>query len=110
MHYKIPRRTVRTGPEAKGALRIRRYLEARGWLVIKLHGGKYQSGLPDFFIIHIVHGLKWMETKAKGEKLRRSQLGMFGLLDKFGQEVFVLTDEQDYPKLFNKPNWREFAL
>jgi len=109
MNYKRPRNTVRTGPEAKGALRLRRYMEARGWMIKKLHGGKYQSGLPDLLCLHILHGLRWIETKAPKEKLRYSQEIFFAKMNKYGQKVYVLRDEKDYELLFQEnDNWRQY--
>lgn len=109
MDYKQPRKNVKTGPEAAGAMRLRRYMLARGWYSKKLHGGKYQSGLPDNVYMHSLHGLKWIETKAPGEWLRPSQVKCFGEFEKYGQQVYVLEDEQDYPKLFKTTgNWRAY--
>lgn len=109
MNYKKPRATVRTGPESHGAQRLRRYMLARGWFLKKLHGGKYQAGLPDFVAMHSVHGLRWIETKAKGGKLRASQSHTFSLFEKHGQQVYVLKDETEYSILFKpKGNWKEY--
>ena len=110
MNYKQPYNTVRTGPEAHGARRLRLYMRSRGWYTKKLHGGKYQSGLPDLLAIHPIHGIKWIETKAPGEKLRSSQRKEFIIMEKFGQKIFVLEDEKDYLKLFMaRSNWMEYV-
>lgn len=106
MDFKLPRNTVRSGPEAKGSARLQLYMRGRGWFVKKLHGGKYQSGLPDLIAMHSIHTLRWIETKAPGEKLRHSQISMFKMFNRYGQKVYVLEDEKDYWKLFDKKdNW-----
>ncbi len=110
MKYKKPRRTVRTGPEDKGSRRLRLKMQTEGWYVKKLHGGKYQSGLPDLVAMHPIHGLRWIEMKAPGGKLRSSQIHTFNLFEKHGQEVYVLESEKDYRKLFNKKgNWLQYV-
>ena len=109
MDYKQPHKNVRTGPEATGAMRLKRFMIAKGWSLKKLHGGKYQEGLPDYVCMHSLHGLKWIEMKAPGGKLRQSQIKCFGEFEKYGQQVYVLEDEQDYPKLFKTTgNWRAY--
>lgn len=115
VEYNSPRRSVRTGPEAHGANRLIRYMEARGWGFQKLHGGLYQQGLPDYFAMHPVHGLRWIEMKAPGKKLRPSQIQTFEFMNKFHQPVFVLHDEKEYCLLFDGlykqfGNWRGHIL
>jgi len=106
MEFKQPRNTVRSGPEAKGASRLILYMRTKGWWCKKLHGGKYQSGLPDLVAMHPIYGIKWIETKADGGKLRSSQITMFKMFNQYGQKVFVLESEKDYWKLFEKKdNW-----
>lgn len=106
MEFKPPRNTVRTGPEAKGSARLQLYMRSKGWWCRKLHGGKYQSGLPDLVAMHSIHGIKWIETKAPKEKLRASQISIFKMFNRYGQRVYVLEDERDYWKLFDKKdNW-----
>lgn len=102
------RHTVRTGPEAKILQELKLYLKRHGWYIKKLHGGKYQSGLPDLVAFHPVHGQRWIETKAPGEKLRVSQIYEFEQMDKYGAEVYVLTSYTQYDKLFGPGNWRRY--
>lgn len=96
-------------PEDKAAGRLRRYMENKGWMVKKLHGGKYQSGLPDLVAFHAIHGLRWIETKNIGGKLRVSQRELFADMALHGQKVFILHDQTDYAILFSKhDNWRSY--
>ncbi len=99
----------RTKPEAVGAGRLRRHMEARQWLIKKLHGGKYQSGLPDLLCLHAQFGLRWIETKAPSGKLRRSQRDFFADMAVHGEKIWVMFDETDYHKLFDRlDNWRDY--
>lgn len=109
MDFKPPRNTVATGPEAQGSKNLKKFMEARGWKLMKLHGGKYQSGWPDYVAMHLVHGMRWIEMKAPGGKLRPSQVQKFNTMTKYGQEVYVLRDEKDYHVLNGKGNWLEYV-
>ena len=110
MLYKKPKRTVSTGPESQGTDRLIRYMEARGWHFERLAAGMYQVGLPDWVAFHVKFGLRWIEMKAPGRKLRRSQEIKFAIMEQYGQEVYVLEDERHYPLLFkDKGNWRHYA-
>ena len=109
MDYRTPRRTVHTGPEAQGAARLIRFMRAHRWHCEKLSGGLYQVGLPDYVCWHPEHGQRWIETKAPGGKLRRSQEIKFAIMESFGQKIYVLEDERGYPLLFkDKDNWRHY--
>lgn len=109
MDYKPPKLTVSTGPEAQGAARLLRFMRARRWHCEKLSGGLYQVGLPDYVCWHPEYGQRWIETKAPGEKLRRSQEVKFKIMSDYGQKIYVLEDERHYPRLFNEQdNWRHY--
>ncbi len=110
LQYKNPKITVKTGPEAKGAKRLRLHMRAKGWYIKKLHGGRYQSGLPDLLCLHSLHGHRWVETKSPGGKLRQSQIHEFTIMEQHGEQIYVLEDEKDYMKLFNKKgNWLQYV-
>jgi hypothetical protein len=96
-------------PETKGALRIRKKLEGKGWYVGKIGGGPYTIGWPDFFCCHVLHGHRWIETKVPGRKLRASQVKRFTELADKGEKIYVMYDEKDYMVLFrDNDNWRKF--
>jgi len=109
MKFKPPKNNVRSGPEAKGASRLCMYMRGEGWYLKKLHGGYYQSGMPDYVAWHPLHGQRWIETKAPGGKISKVQFDMFKLMERYGQEVFILEDEKHYYRLFEKKgNWFEY--
>lgn len=108
MNFKKP--IIRSQPEQKGARGLRKYMETRGWITIKLHGNKYQIGLPDLLCMHSLYGIKFIETKAPGGKLRMSQHKMFATFASHGVEVYVCEDYTHYYRIFSKlGNWRNYV-
>lgn len=86
--------------------RVRRALEADGWLVEKTHGSMYQVGWPDLFLCHPRHGMRWVELKRPREgKLKPSQEKKFARWQQHGVGIWILTGVADIPKLFEAPNW-----
>lgn len=110
MDFRPPRKM--TAPEAEGAKRLRKLMHAHRWHTEKLHGNRYQSGLPDLMAFHIKHGFRFIETKAEAShgKLSVRQVVKFTLLEKHGAHIWVCRDERDYYVLFKEPNWRMFIL
>lgn len=101
---KRPRKNI----ETKNSNRIRNVLRTHGWYTKKVHGGKYQSGLPDILCIHPKHGTIWIETKVKGQRLRQSQVMEFNKMTKAGAKIFVLHDDTEISIIFGRPNWVEY--
>lgn len=105
MIYKQPR----TQSEAKGAKKLISLMESREWLCMKLGGGKFTVGWPDWYCYHERWGHRWVETKTIKGKLRPSQITRFIRMSVAGDKIFVLTNEKDYMKLFREhDNWRMF--
>lgn len=109
MKYRQPRRTVRTGPEKKGQDKLIAFLQSKGWHVEKLHGGMYQQGFPDLYAIHPIHEDRWIEMKAPGGKLRKSQKIKFPIWTRYGKQVYVLEGPEHYARLFKpRGNWLNY--
>ena len=109
MNYRHPRRTVRSGPEKKGQNELILFLQIKGWCIEKLHGGMYQQGFPDLYAMHPVYGDRWIEMKAKGGKLRKSQIRKFTEWSKYGKQVYVLEGSEHYSRLFKvRGNWLNY--
>lgn len=96
--------------ETQAIERFRR--EHPDWLVIKLHGGEYQSGLPDTIVIKPNGEHVWVEWKiGKQAKWRANQHAMMLKLQRQGARVFyaiVKTDrsvEWVAPDLAPVPSW-----
>lgn len=90
---------------------IRAYLKQRGWFVIVTHGNLYQFGLPDLYACRNGKA-RWIEVKqGKRYKFTNAQLYIFPELENQGIGVWVLTDAtyEEYAKLFQAPNWRDYA-
>lgn len=82
--------TPRAKPEAavQGAIRAR--LEELGWLVIKVHGSRFQAGLPDLFCAR--GGVQlWLEVKRpKGGRLTQAQRVWFPRLARAGVAIYLV--------------------
>lgn len=98
-------------PETKLAEKLKKFLEDRGWHVLNTHGNLYQKGLPDKYCVHPKYKQRWVEIKIVGRyKFTAAQLTYFPLLDFCGIGIWILTSptEEEYAKLFSKPNWKQY--
>lgn len=85
-------------------------LRMEGWFVKETHGDAYQSGFPDLFATHSKFGPRWIEVKLpemKGSRFTAAQLEDFPKFCANGSGVWILTSDtqEEYLKLFQKPNW-----
>lgn len=76
---------------------IERYRKQHpGWLVIKLHGGEFQSGLPDTIVIDECGNHTWLEWKiGKQAKWRANQHAMMLKLQRQKARVFYAIVKPD---------------
>lgn len=98
---------VRQSPEEAIVRRIMAALRVKGWYVLRTHGNLYQSGLPDLYATHKTYGVRWIEVKLpdmKGSRFTRAQYDVFPKLVRNGTKVWILTSEEEYPKLFQPCN------
>lgn len=85
---------------------LRKFMRAAGWHTEKTHGSLFMEGWPDLYCIHKQHGSRWVEMKRPGDgELEASQKKKFQLWLDHGMGVWILTKVEDYPRLFDKPNW-----
>jgi len=106
---KIKRR--KHGPEWYIRRDIIELLKARGWLVEITHGNQYQSGLPDLYVAHPRYGKRWIDAKNPGEyTFTRAQKQKWPVWDEFGIGIWILIagTQEEYDKLFQAPNWRQY--
>lgn len=101
------------GPEHIIQDQIVKMLRNLGWFTKHLHGGAFQSGMPDLFCCHVRYGIRLIEVKLpnmKGSRFTAAQLETFPLLTAHGCGVWVLTGATDseYQKLFTKFNWYQY--
>lgn len=92
-------------PEAILGNQIKKYLEVRGWKLIKLHGNQFQSGLPDYVALYPGGKIKWIEIKTPTGRLSSRQIEKFSLLEKMGQQIYILTCLEECKWLDMQPNW-----
>lgn len=100
------------GPEDKIQAAVKKMLEDKGWLVCRLVGNAFQSGLPDLFATcpTVSNHIRLIEIKLPnmiGSRFTPAQLDMFPKLCKYGAGVWILTAATDveYRKLFHPPNF-----
>lgn len=87
------------------------YLETRGWLVERMIGNAFQKGVPDLFIHHPVHKYRWIDVKnPKSYSFTDEQKKKWPKWEAKGVGIWILTaaTQEEYDKLFDKPNWRKF--
>jgi len=105
----IKRYSVR--PEAVIQADLIEFLGARGWLVEHTHGNLYQVGFPDLYLFHKTWGERWVDCKVKGRySFTNAQKVKWPLWESFGVGIWILTaaSDDEYAKLFTKPNWRVY--
>ena len=103
-----PRRTRRSGPEAKIQEAIMAKLKAWDWLCIATHGNEYQMGFPDLYCAHRLYGQRWIECKnPTSYRFTDAQREVFPLMQSKGVGIWILTSAEDVEvmKIFDAPNW-----
>jgi len=86
------------------------FMRKRGWHCTKMHGNMYQQGVPDLYCTHPKFGVKWVETKVVGKKLRATQRKLFREWAQHGSgNIWVINHCDDYGKLFDPPNWYRYV-
>lgn len=105
----------RRGPEYKVREAIVLYLTERGWYVKITHGSAYQSGFPDLYATHRIHGPRWIEVKLPnmaGSRFTNAQLEEFPKLSVNGTKIWILVaaNDNEYRKLFQPENWLEYFM
>ena len=86
-------------------------LHARGWYTEGTHGNAFQKGFPDLYCLHSRYGHRWIDLKVPSKNsLTKAQRLKWPLWEANGGEIWILTaaTEEEYSKLFQPPNWREF--
>jgi len=87
------------------------FLRTRGWLVERMIGNAFQTGIPDLFCWHPKWGGRWIDVKnPERYSFTQSQKIKWPLWEKFKLGVWILTDatQEEYDKLFEPPNFRDF--
>jgi len=116
MQYKIPRKKKYIQPERKDVTNpIMALLRAKGWWCKKIHGSEFQSGLPDLYTHHPIHGYRWIEFKHPNQcrlengGLSQRQISVFSEMSTFGVGIWVLNKPEQYELLFKVANWKEYC-
>lgn len=102
---------TRNRPEQKIQNAIVKLMQDRGWMAKNTHGNAYQSGFPDLYCHHPIHGYRWVEVKNPNKfHLTKDQKHWFPIFTKHGAGIWILVAASDYEynKLFKPPNWHLF--
>lgn len=99
------------GPEWHIQQDLIEFLKARGWLVERLIGNAFQTGIPDLYAHHPKWGARWIDAKVDGHySFTKAQKRKWPEWEKHGVGIWILTgaDQDNYDKLFKAPNWRDY--
>jgi len=88
--------------ESQIKAKIKAYLQKRGGLAVKIHGGLYQRDLPD--ILYIEQGMHfWFEIKRPDEgQLTPRQSRMLSTLRANGANAYVVTSVEDVERCLSE--------
>lgn len=77
-------------PEKKLEHAVRNYLHSQGWYTVKMHGNKFQSGIPDLYCAHPKYGQRWIELKTRDGVMTSAQCRTFPKFHKAGVKIFII--------------------
>lgn len=104
-------RRAKHGPEWYIQRDVVAYLEARGWLVERMIGNAFQTGIPDLYCHHPKWGARWIDCKQpKRYSFTKAQRLKWPRWEQAGIGIWILTaaSQEEYDKLFGPPNWRHY--
>ena len=97
------------GPEWRIQKEFVRYLQDRNWHVERMVGNAYQTGIPDIYAMHIEFGQRWIDLKNPvSYEFTAAQRRKWPIWAAYGTPIWIITCNDDYPKLFEPPNWRKY--
>ena len=105
-------RQPKHGPEWHIQQDLIAYLEIRGWLVERMIGNAFQTGIPDLYISHPKWGARWVDVKnPETYSFTKAQKRKWPLWERFGVGIWIITsaDQDGYDRLFAPPNWRQYV-
>jgi len=99
------------GPEAKIQANFIRYLKVKGWHIERMIGNLLQKGIPDIYIMHPEHGERWVDLKNPHDyEFTAAQIWKWPVWEENKVGIWIITGwaDEDYDKLFQPPNWRQY--
>lgn len=87
------------------------FLKTRKWIVEITHGNMFQKGFPDLYAAHPKKGKRWIDAKVPGRySLTKAQKRKWPVWDAFGIGIWIMVagTQEEYDKLFQPPNWRDY--
>lgn len=104
-------RNFQKGPEAIIQEQLVNMLRIKEWFVKETHGNMYSSGWPDLYACKRKYGPRWIEVKNPDKYVfQPSQIADFTrwTAEGIGIWILVAATEEEYAKLFAKPNWSHY--
>jgi hypothetical protein len=105
-------RRPKHGPEWHIQQDLIAFLEARGWLVERMIGNAFQTGVPDLYCHHPNWGYRWIDVKRPGKNysFTKAQRRKWPEWESKGVGIWILNaaTQEQYDLLFKKPNWRDY--
>lgn len=74
-------------------------------------GNLFQQGFPDLYIVHVDHGQRWIDVKNPvSYTFTKAQRRKWPIWKKHGIGIWILVapTEEEYDKLWQPPNWRDY--
>lgn len=102
---------AKKGPEKRIQESFEKFLRARKWLVERMHGNAFQTGVPDIYIHHAKYGYRWIDFKnPKSYSFTMAQRIKWPIWERHGVGIWIITgsDQENYDKLFAPPNLRDY--
>jgi hypothetical protein len=104
-------RKPKHGPEWHIQQSLISFLEARGWLVERMIGNAFQTGIPDLYCHHPRWGYRWIDVKQPDKyTFTKAQKRKWPRWEQAGVGIWILTaaTQQEYDKLFASPNLKYY--
>lgn len=108
---KKPRKHISHGPEYYIQRDLINFLEARQWIVERMIGNAYQTGIPDLYVMHKQKGTRWIDVKVEGHYVfTKAQRRKWPIWEQQRVGIWILTaaTEEQYDRLFKPPNMRDY--
>lgn len=99
------------GPEWHIQKELIKFLRVRNWLVEVTQGNLYQKGFPDLYLAHKQHGQRWVDVKNPvSYSFTKAQRIKWPNWEKHGVGIWILVapTEEEYDKLWQPPNMRQY--
>lgn len=99
------------GPEWHIQQDLIRFMRARHWMVERMIGNAFQTGIPDLYCRHAQWGERWVDVKqSRAYSFTKAQRFKWPIWEHYKAGIWILTaaTQEQYDLLFAPPNWRDY--